>query len=163
MDDAGPVHVESMGLVPAVSNGYNVAYDFTVTYTYPDNIKAVAMHEGENGVRFEGEHGWIFVSRERIAASDDRILSEPLPTSGTRLYLSNNHHQNFVDCVRNRKQPICPVEVGHRSATVCHLGNISMRMGGRKLDWDAKAERITNDEEANRMLGRPYRGPWKLT
>ncbi len=163
MDDAGPIHVESVGMVPAVSNGYNVAYGFTVTYTYPGDIKAIAMHEGENGVRFEGDNGWIFVSRGRIAASDDRILNDPLPSSGNRLYLSNDHHQNFVDCVRERKQPICPVEVGHRSATVCHLGNISMRMGGRKLDWDPKAERITNDEEANRMLSRPMRGPWKLT
>jgi predicted dehydrogenase len=159
-DDSGPTHIESHAMMPAMSDGYNAATDFEVTYTYPGDIKLIAMSSGENGVRFEGTDGWIFVSRERIEASDPRLLNEPLPSSATRLYVSNNHQANFVDCVRKREQTICPPEVGHRSATVCHLGNISMRMGGRKLDWDPAAERFVNDDEANKMLSRPWREPW---
>lgn len=162
MDDSGPIRVESVGMLPANARGYNTATDFQVTYTYPGDIPVIAMHEGENGVRFEGEGGWIFVSRGKIEASNEAILKEPLSPGATRLYESNDHHQNFVDCVRSRKETICPAEVGHRSVTVCHLGNISLRMGGRRLDWDPERERFTNDDEANKMLSRPYRKPWKL-
>ena len=161
-DGSGPVAVHSRGTLPAVYNGYNTAVDFEVTYTYPDGVTLVATSQGENGVLFEGEAGWIFVSRGRIAASDPNLLTTPLPADATRLYVSNNHYANFIDCVRNRKDPICTAEIGHRSVTVCHIGNISLRLGGRRLLWDPKAERFTNDEEANRMLSRPYRAPWRL-
>jgi len=161
-DNSGPIRIESVGVLPANSRGFNAVTDFTVTYTYPNDMTVLAMHQGENGVRFEGDRGWIFVSRGRIEASDPAMLKDPLSGNDVRLYESNDHIQNFVDCVRSRKEPICPAEVGHRSATVCHLGNISLRLGGRALDWDPQAERFTNDEEANRMLSRPYRKPWKL-
>jgi len=141
---------------------YNTAIDFEVTYTYPEDITVVATHKGENGVRFEGDQGWIFVSRGKIEASEERLLKDPLGSEGLRLYESNDHHANFVDCVRSRKQTICPAEVGHRSVTVCHLGNISLRLGGRRLDWDPARERFTSDNEANEMLIRPYRKPWKI-
>jgi len=120
------------------------------------------MSSGENGVRFEGENGWLFVSRSRIEASDERFLKEPFSGNDVRLYDSSNHARNFIECIRSRKDPICTAEIGHRSATVCHLGNISLRMGGRRMDWDAKAEKFTNDDEANKLVSRPYRKPWKL-
>jgi myo-inositol 2-dehydrogenase / D-chiro-inositol 1-dehydrogenase len=162
MDESGPIHVQSVGDLPAVADGYNTATNFEVTYTYPNDVTLVATYKGENGVHFEGENGWIFVSRGTIQASDDRLLSEPLPSDAVRLYASNNHVGNFIDCVRTRKPTICPAEVGHRSVTVCHLGNISLRLGGRKLEWDPEKERFKNDEEANAMLNRPMRKPWKL-
>lgn len=162
MDASGPIRVESVGTLHAAPTGYNVVTGFDVTYTYPGDITVVATHKGENGVRFEGDSGWIFVSRSKIEASDEAILKDPLSSGATRLYVSNNHAANFIDCVRNRKEAICPAEVGHRSASVCHLGNISLRLGGRRLDWDPKEEKFRNDDEANRMLGRPYRKPWKL-
>lgn len=162
MDSSGPVAVESMGELPAMARGYNCAVNYEVTYTYPGDVTVVATHRGENGVRFEGEEGWIFVSRGRIDASDPRILQEPLPSDATRLYVSNNHIANFIDCVRTRRDPICTAEIGHRSVSVCHLGNISLRLGGRKLLWDPAKERFTNDPEANLMLNRPMRAPWKL-
>lgn len=161
-DDSGPIAVEGVGELFANPRGYNVPYNFNVTYTYPNDITVIAMHDGENGVRFEGENGWVFVSRSRIEASDERILKDPFSGNDVRLYASDNHAGNFVQCVRNRKDTICTAEIGHRSATVCHLGNISMRMGGRRLEWDPKAEQFVKDDEANKMVSRPYRKPWKL-
>ena len=76
-----------------------------------------------------------------------------------RLYESANHYRNFIDCVRSRKEPRAPVEVGHRTATICHLGYIVMRLN-RKLRWDPKGERISGDDEASGMLKRVHRAPW---
>ena len=87
------------------------------------------------------------------------IAQAELNDSHIRLYESTDHYENFLDCVRTRKQPICPAEVGHRSATCCHLANIAMLLH-RRLQWDPKAERFVNDDEANAMLTRPYRAPW---
>jgi hypothetical protein len=135
----------------------------------------------ENGVRIEGEDGkWIFVERGLIMASDQeekptrgkkgvpgkkgspsKILEEPLPKDAVRLYVSNDHMGNFLDGVRTRKPCICPAEVGHRSVSVCHMGVISLRLGGKKLAWDPAQQRF-DDSEANKMLSRPIRGDWKL-
>jgi predicted dehydrogenase len=112
-----------------------------------------------NGVRFEGSDGWIEVSRGRIDASKKELLDEPLPASATRLYKSDNHMENFVNCVKTREQPICPAEIGHRSASVCHLGAISCRLD-RKLFWDPEKEEFKDDEQANTMRSRPMHDPW---
>jgi len=76
------------------------------------------------------------------------------------LEVSNNHMGNFFDCLNTRKRPICDVEIGHRSVTVCHLGVIALR-SGMKLKWDPKAERF-EDEAANKWLSREMRAPWKI-
>jgi hypothetical protein len=76
-------------------------------------------------------------------------------------YISNEHHQNWLDCIKSRKDPICNVDVGHRTATVCHLGNIALRTG-KKVKWDPVKEEIVGDAELARMASRPYRAPWKL-
>ncbi|HEU5116032.1 MAG TPA: gfo/Idh/MocA family oxidoreductase, partial [Isosphaeraceae bacterium] len=76
------------------------------------------------------------------------------------LYVSKEHHQNWLDCIKSREKPICDVEIGHRSATVCHLGNIAVRIG-RKLTWNPEKEEIVGDSEAADMLRRPYRKPWE--
>ena len=112
-----------------------------------------------NGVRFEGDDGWIVVSRGRIAASDPAVLEEELPPGAVRLYASDNHMGNFFDCVRSRERPVADVEVGHRSVSVCHLGAIAVRLG-RKLKWDPKQEQFVGDEEANAMVAREMRKPW---
>jgi hypothetical protein len=77
------------------------------------------------------------------------------------LYQSNNHHRNFLDAVKSRKPTITPVETAHHSAIPGHLGLISM-MVGRKITWDAKKEVIVGDEQASKLLSRPYRMPWSL-
>jgi hypothetical protein len=112
----------------------------------------------QHGVKFEGEGGWIFVTRGKIEASDPELLTTPLPASATRLYVSDNHMRNFIDCVRSRQQPIADVEIGHRSVTVCHLGVISMRLG-RKLRWNPADEQFASDKEANQWLAREMRKP----
>src|SRR5207244_11931886 len=74
------------------------------------------------------------------------ILSQPLDEHGVRLYASANHHQNWLDCIKSRKEPICNVEIGHRSATVCHLGNIAIRTG-KRIVWDARKQEIVSGGE----------------
>ena len=69
--------------------------------------------------------------------------------------------RNFLECMRSRKDPIAPVEVGHRSNTVCCITHIAMKLG-RKLRWDPKAEKFVGDDEANKMLDYPHRAPWTV-
>jgi predicted dehydrogenase len=164
MDDSGPVVVEALARQPSGKpNSYDCHPRFRVTYRYANETELVCMSDGENGILFEGEDGkWIFVARGKIRASDPKLLEEPLPRDAKRLYVSANHMGNFVECVRTRKRTICPAEVGHRSASVCHIGVISTRLGGRPLRWDPVKQVFIGDDEANAMLSRPMRSPWKL-
>jgi predicted dehydrogenase len=162
-DHTGPVSVQAFGKGPIIGvNCYNTFPEFDIYSTYANGVVLHTTNKGDNGVTFEGENGWIFVTRGGIKASDPRLLEDPLPSSATRLYASDDHMQNFVDCIRSRKETICPAEVGHRSATVCHLGNLSLRLGGRKLEWDPERQDFKNDHEAHALLSRPRRHPWSL-
>lgn len=163
MDRSGPVKTVAFGEGPKIChNCYNTFPAFKVYHTYANGIPLTTTNEGENGVHFEGEKGWIFVSRGKIAASDQKLLDEPLPADALRLYDSGDHAGNFVECIRTRKQPICDAEIGHRSVSVCHLGNISLRLGGRELHWDPKKEFFIGDEEANALLKSPTRLEWRV-
>ncbi len=162
-DRTGPISVQAYGQGPKIGyNCYDVFPEFDVTYIYPNGVHLVTSNKGKNGVRFVGEEGWIFVTRGSIDASDPRILDDPLPSSDTRLYYFNDHMGNFLECMRTRKQPICDAEIGHRSVTLCHLANICLKLGGRKLEWDPEREEFKNNPQANAMLSRPAREPWKV-
>ena len=118
--------------------------------------------DGENGNRFIGDKGWIFVNRERIEASDPKLIKEPLP-GGDAAYVSNDHMGNFMDGIRTRKRTICDVAIGYRSVTVCHLGSIALRLG-IPLDWDPEAEKFVGPraDKGNAMISREMRSPWRL-
>ncbi len=164
MDGSGPVNVTATGVTPARKpDCYNCHPHFAVTYTYADGTHLITSSDGENGNRFIGDKGWIFVNRERIEASDPNYLKEPLHGETVRLYVSNDHMGNFIDGVRTRKRPICDVEVGNRSVTVCHLGAIALRLG-IPLDWDPKAEHFVGPraDKGNAMISREMRSPWRL-
>src|SRR4030065_326273 len=107
------------------------------------------------GVRFEGDQGWVFVQRGAIKAADPEILRWKPGQGEVKLIQSANHMKNFLEAVRSRKDPAAPVEVGHRSNTICMITHIAMKLG-RKLAWDPAAERFVGDDEAN---SRPPRLP----
>jgi hypothetical protein len=96
-----------------------------------------------------------------LAASDESIITTPLPDSAPRVEVSNDHMGNFFNCVRSRKDPISKVEIGHRSACVGHLIVIALRLG-RKFRWNPETEFFVGDgeKEANAMLAREMRKPY---
>ena len=100
----------------------------------------------------------MYVTRGKLEASPAEILTAKTPE---HLYVSKNHATNWLDCIKTRRAPICDVAIGHRSATVCHLGNIALRTG-RKISWDPAKQVVVGDSEANGMLSRPNRAPWAL-
>ncbi|MCX7011556.1 MAG: Gfo/Idh/MocA family oxidoreductase [Candidatus Sumerlaeota bacterium] len=160
MDRSGPVEVEGRGLFP--SDGiYNTAVQYDVDYTYANGVRVWATTHMRNGIRFEGAEGWIFVNRSELTAEPASLLKSVIGPDEIHLYESRNHVENFIECVRSRAETVSPAEVGHRSVTLCHLGNISMRLG-RKVKWDPAAQRFVNDEEAERYMGRAMRSPWTL-
>jgi hypothetical protein len=114
-----------------------------------------------NGVQFIGPDGWIFVARGALTASNDELLQKPLPESAIKLYQSSNHMGNFFESMRSRKDPICDVEIGHRSISLAHLGVISVRMN-QALKWNPDRQEFTggNAGEANKWLVREQRKPY---
>jgi len=161
MDGSGPVEVEGTGVADTRPNCYNVHSDFKVNYKYANGTELVCTSGGENGVKFIGEDGkWIFVDRGHIMASDQKLLGEKLPANAVRLYESNDHMGNFINCVRSRKETICPAPIGFSSVTVCHIGVIALRTG-KKLKWDPAKQQF-DDADANKWLSREMRAPWKL-
>lgn len=139
----------------------------------------IVSDEFPNGLRFEGTEGWIFVSRgneavttsdpvaklkdaRALAASDPRIITSIIGPGEIHLYESKEHHGNWLECVRSRRQPIAPAEVGHRSCSACLLHHIAMKLK-RKVYWDPAKERFKNDAEADNMLSRPQRRPYSIS
>lgn len=168
-----PISAEGKQLVEMIPGGYTAASEYEVTYMYPSGVAHVCRsttasewHGGvkdpkgqQHGIRFTGTEGWIWVTRGQITASEREILSKPLAESAPRVYSSNDHMANFIEGVKSRKETICPAEVGHRSATMCHLGVTAIRLG-RKLNWDPVKEEYVRDAEANKYMVREMRKGW---
>jgi len=155
---SGPIEIEGTATFPTTGL-FDTATSFLITFTYANGVKLICG-EG-HGAKFEGTDGWVHVDRGFLEASPPELLKEELGPGDVHLHRSDNHHQNWLDCIKTREKPICDVEIGHRSVTVCHLANIAIRTG-RKLRWDPAHERFVGDEEMNRWVSRPMRAPWHL-
>ena len=176
LDRSGPTSIEGKRLIDAIPGGYDAPSQYQVEYTYANGVTQTTMstmrnrfdgsiskeHAAtlpEHGVKFEGSEGWIFVTRGKIEASQQELLDTPLTTKTAELYVSTDHMGNFFDSMRSRKAPICDAEIGHRSASVCHLGVLAIRLG-RKLNWNPEKEEFVDDKEANTYIAREQREPF---
>lgn len=153
-DNSGPVEI--------VPPGYQ-DYDY-LTFKYDDGVIMTQRPYDEQetkGVKFWGSDGWIEVSRGRFQASDPS-LDIQRDANGDISNTRHAHHLNFIEAVRSRKDPIVPVEVGHRTCTVCTLGNIAYELK-RPVRWDPRQEKFVNDAEAEKHFHREYRDGYALT
>lgn len=172
MELGGPSKIEGQGDFPT-NKIWNVHGAYHIELTYPGNVKMTVSDKLQNGIRFIGDEGWIFVCRDGGATASDPKgsggkyhwldASSPKlldPKGLTVEFLhSVSHHKNWLDCVKSRRQPLSPAPVAHHANTACIVSWIAMKLG-RPLTWDAKAERFVNDAAANAMLSRPERGPY---
>jgi hypothetical protein len=160
-EHTGPVEVEGKGVFWR-EGLYNTAKEFHIEYTYADGVKLI-VNSGTPSLRFEGTDGWIGNRgwRAPLQAEPASILDSVIGPNEIHLYTAQSEQRNFLDCVKSRQECYFPPEIGQRCFTIAHIGNIAMMLG-RKLKWNPETERFTNDDEANRMLGRAMRSPWHL-
>jgi predicted dehydrogenase len=161
-EDTGPVEIRNAKGVFPPDELWNTATEFYFEAIYANGVKMIVSNKERMGVKWEGTEGWVSADRGKHDANPKSILDSKIGPNEIHLYESNNHYRNFIDCVISRKQTVAPVETAHRSITICHLGNIALRLGRDKLKWDPVKEEILDDAEAAKMLSRPYREPWKL-
>ncbi len=163
MDNSGPVSVEGTAEFHP-KKWHEVTEKVRLTYLYPNGVTMI-VGQGQKdipgGTVFIGDKGTIEVNRGKLTSTPGDIIKTKLKDGDERLYVSSGHHKNFLECIQTRELPICDVEIGHRTATACHLGNLVARIG-RKIQWDPVKEQIVGDDEANQMTSRPYRAPWSL-
>jgi myo-inositol 2-dehydrogenase / D-chiro-inositol 1-dehydrogenase len=159
----GPVEIEGTG-THWEGGLYDTVKDYDVTYTYANGV-VMTCTPGNPSIKFIGTDGWVGNRgwRGRLEASSDEILNSVIGPDEIHLYTNPaGEHRDFLDCVKSRKDPYFPVDIGHRVATICHLGNIAIKVG-RKLKWDPERKYFPDDDEANAFLSRPMRSPWKLS
>jgi Oxidoreductase family, NAD-binding Rossmann fold/Oxidoreductase family, C-terminal alpha/beta domain len=178
-DDTGPLEIEGSGVIP--KDGLcDAPLTWRVEHLYANGVTMIhmdskhtaaefpqfaearsALHIPGCGILFIGTDGWVIVSRGGIATKPKSLLQETFESNEVHLPVSNDHKRNFLECIRTRSKTICPIETAVRSDTICHLDDLAIRLG-RKLHWDPDKERFVNDDQANRLLRRPLRSPWKL-
>lgn len=173
----GPVEVWGTAEFPK-SGLWDVHGDFKTEALYANGVKMTISGNFPNGIKFYGTEGWIFVSRgdesvtasdpasklkdnKALAASDPKIITSVIGPDEIHLYESKDHHGDWLDCIMTRRQPIAPIEVGHRSCSTCLIHHIAMKTK-RKLYWDPAKERFKNDDQANALLTRPQRKPYTM-
>ncbi|RUL82342.1 Gfo/Idh/MocA family protein [Tautonia sociabilis] len=162
-DLTGPVEIRNVsGTFEPSDPLWNTATAFSFDAVYENGVVMTISNENRMGVTFEGTEGTVYANRGRIEADPAGLLDSELGPEAIRLYASDDHFRNFIDCVIARGPTAAPAEVAHRSITICHLGNIALRLGRERLRWDPESERILGDDEADAMRSRPYRDPWGL-
>jgi myo-inositol 2-dehydrogenase/D-chiro-inositol 1-dehydrogenase len=170
MDDSGPLAIDGEGELPHIENGFNVPRRFDVEMTYANDVRLRIVTADRKGILFEGDRGRIFVNRGALQGKPvEDLKSRPLPPDAERFGhagrywewdgAKNVHLRHFFDCLLNGRQPISDIASQHRSASVCHLANICLRLG-HKLRWDPVREAFVGDDAANAMRSRPQRAPY---
>ena len=176
-DDGGPVEFEDFGAeFPPKGSLFTTATKVSFRARYANGVELLCATAAPTafGTRFEGTEGWIQYGYKGVHSEPASLaasaigqseihLPESVPGArerGNRYYVPD-HVRNFLDAVKSRKDPISPVEAGHHTANLCHLGNIAMLLK-RKIRWDPQKEQILGDDEASAMLTRPMRKPWQL-
>ena len=151
MDDSGPIAV------------YPIDKDHKfLTFEYANGVRMTHEDFGRGyAVRFIGTKGIIDISRDFFEALPSKLLTHKFKEDEIKLYESDNHYQNWLDCIKSRQQPICTAEIGHRTATVCFLANIGYELN-RPLFWNPEKEEFVNDSEANKLRSGYLRKPWSL-
>jgi predicted dehydrogenase len=167
-DNSGPLEIEGQGEFPAKDAVWNTCTKYRITAKYPNDVEMVIAgghSDIRGGTKWIGTEGWVWVDRGNALESSKPELEDvrelPEDVRKVKLYASRNHFENFLNCVKSRKPTITPVEVAHHSAIPGHLGLIAL-LTGRRIKWDAQKEVIIGDTEASKLLGHPYRNPWKL-
>jgi len=149
MDESGPVEI-----IPPDGKDYKV-----LTYKYASGV--TMTRDDANGVLFTGTKGEVETNRGHLRTVPENLMNQQLGPNEIHLYESKNHYTDWLDAIRKRSRPICDIETGCRSVSVCHLGNIAYKLG-RPLKWDPKREVFVGDSGANRLLSRAMRSPWYL-
>ena len=173
-DRSGPSEVEGHGEFPATDAIWNTTGKYRIEALYKKEVTGYSADvpftiaggypEIRGGVKWIGTDGWVWVNRGGFDASNPewkKYKNLPDELAKVKLYVSNNHWRNFLDCVKSRQPTITPVETAHHSTIPGHLGLISMLVG-RKIHWNVKHEKILGDPAASELLTRPYRAPWHL-
>jgi predicted dehydrogenase len=162
LDRTGPIEIEGAGEYPR-DGIYDTptAYKFTCKYDNGVVITVANNKQIPQGTKWYGDKGWIYVNRGKLEADLKSVLDEVIGPNEIHLYESRDHHGNFLECVKSRKETIAPIEIGHRSISVGLLGEIAM-LTEQKLKWDPEKEFFLNSDAANRLLSRPMRSPWHL-
>jgi predicted dehydrogenase len=151
-DNSGPVEI-----IPP--NGKDIQF---LTYRYDNGITMTHENFGiANAIRFIGSKGTLDVQRRKLETSDPLLKDRVIGANEKKVYFSDNHYLDFLEAIKTRKNPICDVEIGHRTATVCNIGNIAYELK-RPLQWDPEKEKFRKDSEANAKLSRPLRKEWKI-
>jgi len=132
-----------------------------VFFRYANGVTVKLDNGNPGGAIFIGDKGKIEIFRGRVTSNPAELVEETIGDDEIHLYKSDNHTENWLECIKSREKPIADVEIGHRSTTLCHLGNIA-RWVGRKLKWDPEKEVFPGDEEANTQLDRPRRKGYEL-
>lgn len=171
-DGSGPVEIEGTGTIAEDGLFDTIKawetihkYESGVELIYTDHISARAKYPEYKlfsmGIVFIGTDGWISVSRQSIDAHPKSVLTSVIGPDEIRVPISDDHRRNFLDAVKSRQQPMCPVEVAMSSDAVCHQADIAIRLG-RKVFWDPVKMQFKNDDAANGMLVGSMRSPWHL-
>jgi len=162
-DSTGPIEIQGKAEYER-AGVWNSPTRYFLNFKYADGtpmIVAGGYPEIRNGTKWIGEYGWVWCNREGFETYPPSLIKEFIGPDEIKLYESEDHYQNFLDCIKTRKTTIAPAETAHRSASVGHLGLIALELG-RKIKFDPETETIEGDPEAQRLLSRSYRKPWEL-